>query len=82
MIYDNIKRNNNNIVEIKDYVKVDYVNGACVEILGSENLTYRVEFIDKKTNFIHYETELKTNHWAKSNIRYFVDWTIRVWQND
>ena len=82
MIYDNIKRNNNNIVEIKDYVKIDYVNGACVEILGSENLTYRVEFIDKKTNFVHYETELKTNHWAKSNIRYFVDWRIRVWQND
>ena len=82
MIYDNIKRNINNIVEIKDYVKIDYVYGPCVEILGSEKSTYRVEIIDKKTNIIHYETELKTNHWAKSNIRYFIDWRIRVWKGD
>jgi len=82
MIYDNIKRNINNIVEIKDYVKIDYVYGPCVEILGSEKSTYKVEIIDKKTNIIHYETELKTNHWAKSNIRYFIDWRIRVWKGD
>ena len=63
MIYDNIKRNINNIVEIKDYVKIDYVYGPCVEILGSEKSTYKVEIIDKKTNIIHYETELKTKYW-------------------
>ena len=82
MIYNDIKRNINNIVEIKDYVKIDYVYGPCVEILGSEKSTYKVEIIDKKTNIIHYETELKTNHWAKSNIRYFIDWRIRVWKGD
>ena len=82
MIYDKIKRNTNNIVDIKDYIKIDYVYGPCVEILGSEDLTYKVDFIDKSTNFIHYDPEIKTNHWAKANIRYFVNWRIRVWKND
>jgi len=82
MIYDNIKRNKNNIVEIKDYVKIDYVNGPCVEILGSENSTYKIEFIDKKTNIKHFESEIKTNHWARANIRYFVNWKIKIWQDN
>jgi len=80
MIYDKIKRNPNNIIDIKNTVSISYVYGPKVEILGKINETYRVEFIDKKTNFIHFETEIQNNHWASANIRYFVDWRIRVWR--
>ena len=80
MIYDKIKRNPNNIIDIKNMVSISYVYGPKVEILGKINETYRVEFIDKKTNFIHFETEIQNNHWASANIRYFVDWRIRVWR--
>ena len=81
MIYKNIKRNKNNIVEIQNRVVVSYVNGPRVEILGSQDAEYKVEFIDKKTNIVHYETELKTNHWAKANLQYFCDWKINVWND-
>ncbi len=65
MIYDKIKRNQNNIVDIKNKVLVSYINGPKVEILGSYESTYRIEFIDKKTNIRHFESELKTNHWGE-----------------
>ena len=81
MIYKNIKRNKKNIVEIQNRVVVSYVNGPRVEILGSQDAEYKVEFIDKKTNIVHYETELKTNHWAKANLQYFCDWKINVWND-
>ena len=82
MIYDNIKRNNNNIVQIKNKVFVSYVNGPTVNISGNIPSTYKVQFLDKRKNVIHFETELKNNHWAKCNIEYFVDWKILVWEGD
>jgi autotransporter strand-loop-strand O-heptosyltransferase len=80
MIYDKIKRNTNNIVDIKNRVSISYVYGPKVEILGNIDEEYRVEFIDKKTNFILFETTIRNNHWASSNIRYFIDWRIRIWR--
>ena len=79
MIYKKIKRNQNNILNIKNRVSISYVYGPKVEILGNLDETYRVEFIDKATNVIQFETEIKNNCWASCNIRYFVDWRIRVW---
>ena len=81
MIYDKIKRNQNNIVDIKNRVLVSYINGPKVEILGSKKATYNVQFIDTKTNIKHFESELKTNHWAKSNLQYFCNWKIVITEN-
>ena len=82
MIYDNIKRNPNNILEIKNKVHISYVQGPTVNITGNIPTTYKVQFLDKKTNKIHFETEIKNNHWAKCNVQYFVDWKILIWDGD
>jgi len=82
MIYGNIKRNSNNIVDIKNKILISYVRGPRIEILGSIDTTYKVEFIDKKDNSIKFQTEIKNNHWAKSNYEYFIDWKVRVWENN
>jgi autotransporter strand-loop-strand O-heptosyltransferase len=82
MIYDSIKRNKNNIVEITNKILVSYVRGPRIEIIGSNSTTYKVEFIDKKDNSIKFQTEIKNNNWAKSNYEYFIDWKIRVWENN
>ena len=82
MIYNNIKRNVNNIVNVKNIVTTSYVNGATVNISGNIPATYRVQFFDKRKNIIHFETEIKNNCWAKCNIEYFVDWNIKVWDGD
>jgi autotransporter strand-loop-strand O-heptosyltransferase len=82
MIYENINRNNNNIINVKNKVSVSYIQGATVNITGNIDATYKVQFFDKIKNVIQFETEIKNNHWAKCNIQYFVDWNIKVWEGD
>jgi autotransporter strand-loop-strand O-heptosyltransferase len=82
MIYDNIKRNKTNIVDIKNKIFISYVRGPRIEIIGSNSITYKVEFIDKRDNTIKFQTEIKNNNWAKSNYEYFIDWKVRVWENN
>jgi len=82
MIYDNLKKNKNNIVEVKNKVIIHFVKGPYVEIKGSTNSEYKVEFIDNKTNKIHYVATIKNNCWCKSNIEYFIEWKIKIYEND
>jgi autotransporter strand-loop-strand O-heptosyltransferase len=82
MIYDNIKKNKNNIVDIKNKIFISYVRGPRIEILGNTNTKYKVEFIDKKDNSIKFQSEIGNNNWAKSNYEYFIDWKVRVWENN
>lgn len=61
-------------------VKVNYhnVDGLFAEILRGDDSKYDVKFINNKTNQVVYSVELQKNHWAKPNIRYFVDWKLSV----
>lgn len=58
--------------------KFNFMDGAFFEILGNLQKKYDVKFIDKKTNNIVYSTFLKNNTWSKSSLKYFVDWKIKV----
>ena len=82
MIYDNLKKNKNNIVEVKNKVIIHFVKGPYVEIKGSTNSEYKVEFIDNKTNKIHYSTTIKNNCWCKCSIEYCVEWKIKIYENE
>ena len=82
MIYDNLKKNKNNIVEVQNKVIIHFVKGPYVEIKGSTNSEYKVEFIDNKTNKIHYSTTIKNNCWCKCSIEYCVEWKIKIYEND
>jgi autotransporter strand-loop-strand O-heptosyltransferase len=82
MIYDNLKKNKNNIVEVKNKVIIHFVKGPYVEIKGNIDSEYTVKFIDNKTGKIHYSTNIKNNCWCKCSIEYFVEWKIVIYQND
>ena len=82
MIYDNLKKNKNNIVEVQNKVIIHFVKGPYVEIKGSTNSEYKVEFIDNKTNKIHYSTTIKNNCWCKCSIEYCVEWKIKIYENN
>jgi len=82
MIYDNLKKNKNNIVEVKNKVIIHFVKGPYVEIKGSTNSEYKVEFIDNKTGRVHYSTTIKNNCWCKCSIEYCVEWKIKIYEND
>ena len=81
MIYENIKRNENNVVEINHQVRVSYIHGPKVHINADSDGDYRIQFIDYVTDTIHYDTTIGNNCWAKCNIEYFVNWEIRVFKD-
>lgn len=82
MIYDNLKKNKNNIVEVSNKVSFHFVRGAFVEIKGSKKAEYKVDFIDNKSGKILYTSSIGNNCWCKSNIEYFVEWKIQIYEND
>jgi autotransporter strand-loop-strand O-heptosyltransferase len=82
MIYDNLKKNTNPIVNIDNKVIVNFVKGAFLEIKGSKKSEYKVQFIDNKTGQIKFSTTIGNNCWCKCNIEYFVEWKILIYEND
>jgi autotransporter strand-loop-strand O-heptosyltransferase len=81
MIYDNLVKNKKNIFKVKNKVLYHFVNGPYVEIKGNAEENYLVKFIDKKSNKIIYETQIKNNMWTRCSVQYFVDWRIEVWKD-
>ena len=57
---------------------INFVDGPFVEILDNVDLSYKIDFVNRKNNKIEYSTILRSNHWCKSSIKYYVDWEIRI----
>jgi autotransporter strand-loop-strand O-heptosyltransferase len=81
MIYDNLKKNTDNIKEVQNKVVIHFVKGAFVEVKGLKQAQYKVDFINQKTNQIMYSSTISTNMWTKCSIEYFVDWKIVIYEN-
>jgi autotransporter strand-loop-strand O-heptosyltransferase len=81
MIYNNLKKNKNNKVEIQNRVFFHFVRGPFVEIKGPKEANYLIKFIDNKTNKVHFTSEIKNNCWARCSIEYFVEWKIEIFEN-
>jgi autotransporter strand-loop-strand O-heptosyltransferase len=82
MIYDNLKKNANPIVNIDNKVIINFVKGAFLEKKGNKKAEYKVQFIDNKTGQIKFSTTIGNNCWCKCNIEYFVEWKILIYEND
>ena len=81
MIYDNLKKNTNNISEIQNKVVIHFVRGAFVEVKGLKKAEYKVDFINQKTNQIMYSSTIQNNMWTKCSVEYFVNWKIVIYEN-
>ena len=82
MIYDNLKKNKNNIIDVQNKINIHFVKGPYVEITGPKSAEYKIEFIDNKNGKILYKSSIGTNCWSKCSIEYFVDWKIKIYEND
>lgn len=82
-IYDNLKKNKNSIVTVKmeNSATIHFVRGPFVEITGPKSANYTVDFINKANGEVLYHSDIKNNMWTKSNIEYFVDWKIVIYEN-
>jgi|TARA_R100000482_G_scaffold17478_2_gene5037 autotransporter strand-loop-strand O-heptosyltransferase len=72
----------------KNEFKVNFIKGCKFEVIGENKNNYHVEFINQKTNKVIYETDITNNMWTKPSLEYFVDFKIRitdqnnvVWEN-
>lgn len=68
-------------IEKEDLIKITYLDGVKVEIIGSGNDEYNVTFVDRDVNLIVHKGKIKPNHWIAPNARYYVNWKIIVDKN-
>lgn len=72
------KYRDDNPTKIITDININFIDGAFIEIKENGNRLFNVKFIDSKNNEIKYEVNMKSNHWAKCSIKYYVDWIIEV----
>jgi autotransporter strand-loop-strand O-heptosyltransferase len=82
MIYDNLKKNTNEIKPIENKVNFNFVRGPWVEIKGPKVAEYKIQFIDTKTGEVKFSSTIGNNCWCKCNIEYFVEWKILIYENN
>ena len=75
-VVDFMKNNKKEDID-NNKISVYYIDGPKVEILGDENRTYLVEFLDEKDNVVHSHI-MKNNHWTQCGRKYYTKWKIRV----
>jgi autotransporter strand-loop-strand O-heptosyltransferase len=75
----------NNTIQLKKKLsaKMNFnnIDGMFAEILGGEDTSYGVRFINTDTNAIEYETKLSKNCWARASTKYFVNWKVEIENN-
>jgi len=59
-----------------------FLNGAFLEILGSDSKNYIAKFFDKSHDKLIYEAEITNNMWTKPGIEYFINWRIEVYDKE
>lgn len=62
----------------EDEIFLNFINGAFIEIKGNSNKTYHVEFVNRDNNQSVYSSVLTPNHWSKVNIAYFINYEVRI----
>jgi autotransporter strand-loop-strand O-heptosyltransferase len=63
--------------QIKNEIKISYLDGPKVEIIGNKIEQYKVEFLDENGNIIHEDT-ITNNMWTKCSRKYYTKWKIKV----
>jgi autotransporter strand-loop-strand O-heptosyltransferase len=81
-IYENTPIRIREKAQVKNRIDYSFVQGAKVEILGDEQKEYKIEFKNKRTGKIEYETTLKNNYWCRASAKYFIEWEINVYEGN
>ena len=59
-------------------INVHYIEGPFVEILGSKEGKYSVDFIDEHDSKVVHHTEIGQNCWSQASRKWYTDWRILV----
>jgi autotransporter strand-loop-strand O-heptosyltransferase len=66
------------VVSSERKTNVHFIDGPFVEIVEDNDYLYNVQFINKKNNKLEFELNLRSNHWARSVKKYYVDWLVKI----
>jgi len=66
------------IDENENEIKISFIEGAKIEIIGDQQKEYQVDFIDGSKNRNIYSTKIRPGMWSSTSIRYFTNWKILV----
>jgi autotransporter strand-loop-strand O-heptosyltransferase len=59
-------------------VKVTYLDGPKVEILGKQDKKYYIEFINKDTDEVIHSGTISNNMWIACSKQYYIPWQIKI----
>jgi autotransporter strand-loop-strand O-heptosyltransferase len=80
-MYNGINKNKNIVRELVNFSH-NFIDGAFLEITGNSKDIFNVKFIDIDSNKIVYSSDIKSNHWVKPSISYFLKWRISISKNN
>jgi autotransporter strand-loop-strand O-heptosyltransferase len=79
----------NTLVNLRTPVKapnnnynINFIEGAFLEILGNQKKEYKVLMTDRNTGKIIHDTAIGNNMWTRTNIKYFIDWNVKVYEKE
>jgi autotransporter strand-loop-strand O-heptosyltransferase len=82
MIYEDIVKNDNTINRnIKTEVVNYFVDGAYIEVKNPLNKQFKIEFWNSNSE-CEFRTNVESNSWAKTNKKYFEEYTCKVYDGD
>jgi autotransporter strand-loop-strand O-heptosyltransferase len=71
------EKNKDKNTQLKNEIKVSYLEGPKVEIVGDKLEEYKIEFLDENDNVIH-ESTITNNMWTLCSRKYYTKWKIKV----
>ena len=71
------EKNKHKNTQLKNKIKISYLDGPKVEILGNKLEQYHIEFLDENNNIIHDDT-ITNNMWTSCSRKYYTQWKIRI----
>lgn len=69
-------------IDLKNQITVSFFESPRVNIDGINPSKYLVKFINNKTNKVIWEDTISNNMWTATNVKYYIEWRIEVWQNE
>ncbi len=71
------EKNKDKNIQLKNEIKVSYLEGPKVEVVGDKLEEYKIEFLDENNSVIHEDT-ITNNMWTLCSRKYYTKWKIKV----
>ena len=83
--YVNFEDEKNRITYSEDEenkITYSFIRGAKVEITGSDDKEYLVEFWSNSGDILYYWNTITNNMWTEANKKWYTDWVIKIYSDD